>query len=143
VSVTYYEQKAEMLGIKAASRRRDAARCGAMRRDAARCGAMRRDAAMPEYGEVHAQALKDVVSPVDRAFQAFFRRVKGGRQATRVSTGVSATTASPIHGWPNVAAPRDNRYLVLSKLGRIAVRWSRPLERPTKTAAISQEATGW
>jgi putative transposase len=51
VSVTYYQQKAELPGIKEA---------------------------MPEYGEVHSQVLQDVVQRVDRAFQAFFRRVKSG-----------------------------------------------------------------
>src|SRR5499427_1159263 len=50
--VTYYQQKAELPGIKEA---------------------------MPEYGEVNAQVLQDVVLRVDRAFQAFFRRVKNGR----------------------------------------------------------------
>ena len=49
VSVTYYQQKAELPGIKEV---------------------------MPEYGEVHSQVLQDVVLRVDRAFQAFFRRVR-------------------------------------------------------------------
>ena len=35
-------------------------------------------AAFPEYAEVHSQVLQDVVQRVDRAFQAFFRRVKAG-----------------------------------------------------------------
>jgi putative transposase len=33
---------------------------------------------LPEYGEVNAQVLQDVVLRVDRAFQAFFQRVKNG-----------------------------------------------------------------
>jgi putative transposase len=32
---------------------------------------------------------------------------------------------------------------VLSKIGRIAVRWSRPLEGTPKTVTISREADGW
>src|SRR6516225_2377850 len=52
VSVNYYQQKAELPGIKAE---------------------------MPEYGEVHSQVLQDVVLRVDRAFQAFFRRLKAGQ----------------------------------------------------------------
>src|SRR5215475_1856906 len=51
VSVGYYQQKAELPPIKAA---------------------------MPEYGDVHSQVLQDVVQRVDRAFQAFFHRVKNG-----------------------------------------------------------------
>ncbi len=37
----------------------------------------------------------------------------------------------------------DNGFLVLSKIGRIAVRWSRPLEGTPKTVTISREADGW
>src|SRR5262245_10713096 len=52
-AVTYYQQKAELPGIKEA---------------------------MPEYGEVHSQVLQDVDLTVDlrvdRAFQAFFQRTR-------------------------------------------------------------------
>jgi putative transposase len=37
----------------------------------------------------------------------------------------------------------DTGFLVLSKIGRIAVRWSRPLEGAPKTVTISREADGW
>ena len=37
----------------------------------------------------------------------------------------------------------DTGFLVLSKIGRIAVRWSRPLEGTPKTVTISREADGW
>ena len=118
VSVSYYQQKAELPGIKEA---------------------------MPEYGEVHSQVLQDVVLRVDRAFQAFFRRVQAGE-----------TPGYPrFHGrdrynsftYPQVGehggARLDNGFLVLSKIGRIAVRWSRPLEGTPKTVTISREADGW
>jgi hypothetical protein len=39
-------------------------------------------------------------------------------------------------------AALDNGLLVLSKIGRIAVRWSRPLEGTPKTVTISREADG-
>src|SRR6476646_8183369 len=32
----------------------------------------------PEYRDVHSQVLQDVLTRLDRAFQAFFRRVKNG-----------------------------------------------------------------
>jgi putative transposase len=51
VAVTYYQQKAELPGIKET---------------------------MPEYGEVNSQVLQDVVLRVDRAFEAFFRRIREG-----------------------------------------------------------------
>jgi putative transposase len=34
--------------------------------------------AMPEYAEVNAQVLQDVVLRVDHAFQAYFRPIKNG-----------------------------------------------------------------
>src|SRR5262249_12774525 len=37
----------------------------------------------------------------------------------------------------------DNGYLVLSKIGRMAVRWSRPLAGAPKTVTLSREADGW
>jgi putative transposase len=52
VSASYYQQKAELPGSKAA---------------------------MPEYGDVHSQVLQDVVLRVDRAFQAFFQRIREGK----------------------------------------------------------------
>src|SRR5260370_16220915 len=32
----------------------------------------------PEYQDIHSQVLQDVLTRLDRAFQAFFRRVKAG-----------------------------------------------------------------
>jgi putative transposase len=40
-------------------------------------------------------------------------------------------------------AHRDNGLLALSKIGRLAVRWSRPLAGTPKTVTISHEADGW
>src|SRR5262249_15136741 len=37
----------------------------------------------------------------------------------------------------------DNGFLALSKIGRLAVRWSRPLEGTLKTVTISREVDGW
>jgi hypothetical protein len=40
-------------------------------------------------------------------------------------------------------ARRDNGALVLSQIGRIAVRWSRAVEGTIKTVTVSKEADGW
>jgi putative transposase len=118
VSVTYSQQKAELPGIKEA---------------------------MPEYAEVHSQVLQDVILRVDRAFEAFFRGIREGQ-----------TPGSPrFHGrdrynsftYPQVGAHGgarlDNGFLVISKIGRIVVRWSRPLAGTPKTVTISREAVNW
>ena len=38
---------------------------------------------------------------------------------------------------------RTMAFWVLSKIGRIAVRWSRPIEGTPKTVTVSREADGW
>ena len=40
-------------------------------------------------------------------------------------------------------APLDNGSLVLSRIGRSSVHWSRPIEGTPKTITISKEADGW
>jgi putative transposase len=37
----------------------------------------------------------------------------------------------------------NNGFLVLSRIGRIAIRWARPLQGAPKTVTISREADGW
>jgi putative transposase len=118
VSVSYYQQKAELPSIKEA---------------------------MPEYGEVNAQVLQDVILRVDRAFQAFFQRVKNGetpgypRFHGRERYNSFAYPQVGDHGGARLV----NGFLVLSKIGRLAVRWSRPLEGVPKTVTLSREADGW
>src|SRR5690242_15052274 len=36
--------------------------------------------ARPEYREIHSQVLQDVLTRLDHAFQAFFRRVRNGEK---------------------------------------------------------------
>src|SRR5262249_28546161 len=87
-------------------------------------------AAMPEHATIHSHATQDVVARLEKTYQAFFRRVR-----TRYH---SFTYKEDGNG-----ATLDNGFLLLSKIGRIAVRWSRPLEGTPKTVTISKEADGW
>ena len=68
-----------------------------------------------------------------KTYQAFFRRVKDGETAglSRASRGATATTASPIRSMATARA-LDNGFLVLSKIGRIAVRCTVPLRAPPR-----------
>ena len=70
--------------------------------------------------------------------------VRGRRPATRACREPRASPPSPTS---RVATGRpwtlDPGYLVLSKIGRIAVRWSRPIEGTPKTVTIRREADGW
>jgi putative transposase len=105
ISVTYYQQKAELPGIKEA---------------------------MPEYAEVHSQALQDVVLRVDRAFEAFFRRFREGQTPGYPRFRGRDRYNSFTYPQFGNGAHLDNGFLVLSKFGRVAVRWSRPLEGTPK-----------
>jgi putative transposase len=118
ISINYYQQKAELPGIKEA---------------------------LTEYAEVNSQVLQDVVLRVERAFQAFFRRAKAGETAGYPR--FQGRNRYHSFTYPQVGehgcAQLDNGTLVLSKIGRMAVRWSRPLEGTPKTVTISREADGW
>ncbi len=54
-------------------------------------------AAMPEYAAIHSHVLQDVLTRLDKTYQAFFRRVQGGRDAglPALSGRATATTPSP------------------------------------------------
>jgi putative transposase len=99
----------------------------------------------PEYHDIHSQVLQDVLRRLDRAFQRFFARVKAGETPGyprfHGSNRYNSFTYKQVgeHG----GARLDNGFLVLSKIGRIAARWSRPLEGTIKTVTISREADGW
>jgi putative transposase len=118
VSVTYYQQKAELPGLKEA---------------------------MPEYGEVNAQVLQDVVQRVDRAFQAFLRRVKAGE--TLGYPRFQGRDRYHSFTYPQMGehggAALDGSILSLSKIGRIPIRLHRPLEGTPKTVTISRDVDGW
>jgi len=118
VSVTYYQQWAELPGIKAA---------------------------LPEYAEVNSQVLQDVVLRVERSYQAFFRRVKAGETPgyPRFQGRHRYHSFTYLQVGEHTSVRLDNGYLILSKIGRVAVRWSRPVEGTPKTATISREADGW
>ncbi|HLW00801.1 MAG TPA: transposase [Ktedonobacterales bacterium] len=116
VSVTYYQQKAQLPEIRQ------------IRED---CAAM------------HSQVLQDVILRVDRTFKAFFRRVKASEKPGYPRfKGRARYTSFTYPQWGNGASLVGDR-LLLSKLGHIAVRWSRPLEGTPKTVTISKEADGW
>jgi putative transposase len=118
VSLTCYQQNAELPELKAA---------------------------FPEFTEVHSQVLQDVLLRLDRAFQAFFRRIQAGE--TPGHPRFQGANRYHSFTYPQVGehggARLDNGFLVLSKIGRIAVRWSRLLEGMPKTVTISREADGW
>jgi len=100
-------------------------------------------AAMPEYAAIHSHVLQDVLARLDKTYQAFFLRMKAGEQAGFPRYQGRDRWHSFTYKEFGNGATLDNGFLVLSKIGRIAVRWSRPLEGAPKTVTISKEADGW
>src|SRR5215468_5808859 len=97
----------------------------------------------PDYRDIHSQVLQDVLTRLDRAFQAFFRRVREGQTPGYPRfQGASRYNSFTYKQFGN-GATLDNGFLVLSKIGRIAVRWSRPVEGTPQTVTGSHEADGW
>jgi putative transposase len=100
-------------------------------------------AEMPEYASIHSHVLQDVLARLDKTYQAFFRRVANGEKPGFPRFQGRERYHSFSYKEYGNGARLENGYLVLSKIGRIAVRWSRPIEGTTKTVTISKEADGW
>jgi putative transposase len=97
----------------------------------------------PGYRDIHSQVLQDMLTRLDRAFQPFFARVKAGATPGFPRfQGMGRSTSFTYKQYGN-GATVENGFLVLSKIGRIVVRWSRPIEGEPKTVTISREADGW
>jgi putative transposase len=97
----------------------------------------------PEYRDIHSQVLQEVLTPLDRAFQAFFRRSREGQTPGYPRFQTANRCDSFADKQFGDGATLDNGFLVLSKIGRYALRWSRPIEDAPTTITISREADGW
>ncbi|HEV8192186.1 MAG TPA: transposase [Ktedonobacterales bacterium] len=100
-------------------------------------------AEFPEYAAIHSHALHDELARLDKTYQACFRRVQRGEQAGFPRFKGRNRYHSFTYKQFGDGATLDNGFLVLSKIGRIAVHWSRPTEGTPKTVTISREAGGW
>jgi putative transposase len=99
--------------------------------------------AFPEYAAIHSQVLQDVLTRLDKTYQAFLRRVKAGQSPGFPRYQGRNRYHSFTYKQFGNGARLDNGFLVLSKIGRVALRWSRAVEGTPKTVTISQEADGW
>jgi putative transposase len=122
VSVSRYEQEAELKAIRAE---------------------------FPDYAAIHRHVLQDVLARLDTTSQAFFRRIErgeGGGSGKKAGfpryKGHDRYHSFTFKEYGN-GAQLDNGVLVLSKIGRISVHWSRQLEGTPKTITVTKEADGW
>ena len=91
----------------------------------------------PYASGIHSHILQVVVDDLDKAFQAFFRRIKDPR-----FKGRNRFHSFGLKEYGN-GFRLDGRRLKLSGIGRVAVRWHRPLEGQVKTVRISCRAGKW
>jgi putative transposase len=98
-------------------------------------------AEFPEYASIHSHVLQDVLARLDTTYQAFFRRLMTGENPGFPRFQGRDRYHSFTYKEYGNGARLDNGSLVLSKIGRIAVRWSRPVEGTIKTVTVSKEAT--
>ena len=101
VSVTRYQQEAELKALRAD---------------------------FPEYAAIHSHVLQDVLARLDKTYQACFRRVANGEKSGFPRFQGCNRYHSFTDKEDGNGARLDNGLLVLSKIGRMTVRWSRPLE---------------
>jgi putative transposase len=116
ISVSRYEQEAELKAIRAE---------------------------FPEYAAIHSHVLQDVLARLDKTYQALFRRIQRGEKAGFPRFKGRSRYHSFTYKEDGNGATLDNGFLVLSKIGRISVHWSRPLAGTPKTVTVSREADGW
>jgi putative transposase len=99
-------------------------------------------AEFPEYADIGSQVLQDVIERLDRAYKAFFRRVKnsGGkagfprfRSRDRYDSFTLKNT-----GWK-----LDGKYLSIRNVGRFKLRLSRPIQGKIKTITIRRQSNKW
>jgi putative transposase len=93
--------------------------------------------------DIHSHILQNVVADLDKAFQAFFRRVKAGEDPGYPRfKGDNRFAGFGFKEYGN-GFKIDGRRLKLSGIGRLAVRWHREIEGTIKTARIYRRAGKW
>ena len=99
--------------------------------------------ANPYAAQVHSHILQVVVQDLDKAFQAFFRRVKACETPGYPRfKGYHRFDSFGLKEYGN-GFKLDGRRLRLTGIGRVRVRWHRPLAGTIKTIRIRRQAGEW
>lgn len=102
-------------------------------------------AVRPEFGDVYSQVLQDVFTRLDRAFRAFFRRVKAGQTPgfprfkgrDRYKT---FTFKQPGNGSAKLVV--GGKRVKLAGIGNVKIKLHRPLEGRIKQASVTLGGDG-
>ena len=97
----------------------------------------------PYAGQVHSHILQVVVVDLDQSFQAFFRRLEAGEAPGYPRfKGSNRFDSFGLKEYGN-GFKIDGRRLKISGIGRVRVRWHRPIEGKIKTVRIRRQAGKW
>ncbi len=94
-----------------------------------------------EYQDIHSQVQQDVLKRLDKAFDAFFRRVKNGqtRGYPRFKSGDRYDSFTYPQGGYEIIGNR----LHLSKIGHVKIKVHRKMQGRIKTCTIKREGDQW
>lgn len=95
-----------------------------------------------EYRDIYGQVLQDVLHRVDKAFKAFFDRVKKGQKPGYPRFQSKNRYDSFTYPQNGFSLTHDN-HLCLSKVGTIKLKLHRDVEGTIKTCAIKREREHW
>jgi putative transposase len=99
--------------------------------------------ANPFAAQVHSHILQVTTTDLDKAFQAFFRRVLAGEQPGYPRfKGQGRFSSFGLKELGN-GFKLDGRRLRVSGIGRLGVRWHRPIEGTIKTLRLVRQTDGW
>ena len=114
-SISYYEQKRDLPEIKTELRE--------------------------EYQQIHSQVLQDVLLRLDKAFKAFFRRVKNGEEPGYPR--FQGRNRYDSFTYPQGGYSLTEKHVTLSKIGTVKIKLHRKIEGAIKTCTIKYEAGQW
>jgi putative transposase len=120
-SISYFEQKRDLVEIKTDIR--------------------------PEYKDIASHVLQDGILRVEKAYKAFFRRVKSaekpGFPRFKGRNWYDSFCYPDGAGWKLEIGEKQHVKLALSKIGDIRVMLHRPIEGKIKTCTIKREGEHW
>jgi len=100
-------------------------------------------AAFRQLKDVHSHILQVATADCDKAFKAFFRRVKAGETPGYPRfKGCYHFDSFGFKAYGN-GFKLDGRRLKITAVGRVAVHWHRPIEGAIKTVRIRRTAGKW
>ena len=97
--------------------------------------------AYPAYQEIYSQVLQDALRRLDKAFAAFFRRIRNGE--TPGYPRFQGEGRYDSFTYPQSGFTLAGNMLALSKIGDLKVRLHRPLVGTVKTVTIKRDVTHW